>query len=86
MTDRASGRYLPSLEPSFDHEDMPVGELGVRAVVKHGRKPIGKGDGFEPQRIRHAELGLEWVVEDAIESWEHPDDPLAADGQPVLRS
>jgi hypothetical protein len=65
---------------------MPAEELGVPALVTRGRKPLGKGEGTEPKRIQHATLGVEWIVVEVIESWQHPGGQRAVEGQPVLKS
>jgi hypothetical protein len=56
---------------------MPAEELGVRATVTRG--PWG-----QPERIKHATLGLTWRVLQVIETWERPDDMETGEGQPVL--
>jgi hypothetical protein len=58
---------------------MPAGELGVPARVTRG--PWG-----QPERIRHAGLGLAWEVLAVVETWQRPDDLEAGEGQPVLLS
>jgi hypothetical protein len=62
---------------------MPADPPGVPAFVTLGRKPLTKGPGLEPQRVRHAALGLQWIVEDVLSSWKHPD-PAAVHGRRVL--
>jgi hypothetical protein len=58
---------------------MPAGELGVRALVTRG--PWG-----QPERIRHAALGLKWQVLEVLEHWQRPDGSPPGKGQPVLMS
>ena len=52
---------------------------GVHAHVRRG--PWG-----QPERIRHAKLGLKWEVLQVVETWQRQDDLEAREGQPVLMS
>jgi hypothetical protein len=72
-----AGPYLRLSNPRSHHGRRPAEDLGVRAEVIRG--PWG-----QPERIKHATLGLTWRVLQVIETWDRPEDSPAGEGRPVL--
>jgi len=62
---------LPPAERAFDNQLMRE----VEAVLS---------DGWEPSKVHHLALGLNWEVLEILESWTHPGWPRATYQKPVI--
>jgi hypothetical protein len=65
-------------------EQVSDPHLGISASVKFGRKPLGQGDGFEPERVQHDGLGITWHVTKVLDGWEYPGHVSEAYGQATV--
>jgi hypothetical protein len=63
-------------------DDDRVPASGVRVLVKARPRAFGQVPGVVIERVRHAELGHEWVVIRMLDEWEHPDLEPGERGQP----